>query len=131
MQNDPHYEDVVTEVFEFLLHRTKICLSAGIVKQRLIIDPGFGFGKTLAHNVSLLRSLKNLTDLGFPVLVGLSKKNMLGELLGKPITNRQAGSLALAVWAVTQGVKILRVHDVDATRDALKVIAAVQSNQKF
>jgi dihydropteroate synthase len=131
MQHNPCYGNVVREVFDFLQHRVQACLSAGIAKQRLILDPGFGFGKTLAHNLSLLQSLKELTALGFPVLVGVSKKNMLGELLGKPLTNRLAGSLALAAWSVMQGVKILRVHDVDATRDVLKVITTVESNPKF
>jgi dihydropteroate synthase len=125
MQDNPYYQDVVSEVIAFLQMRVEICLSKGIQKQRLILDPGFGFGKTLTHNIRLLKALKNFSDLGFPILVGMSKKNMIGALLNKPITNRLGGSLALAVWAVTQGVKILRVHDVDATKDALKMMRAI------
>lgn len=125
MQHAPHYTDVVSEVCQLLLDRVQVCLSAGIAKQRLILDPGFGFGKTLTHNLHLLQSLKQLVALGFPLLVGTSRKAMLGELSGKPVDERLAGSLALSVWAMTQGVSFLRVHDVAQTKDALTVMTHV------
>ena len=126
MQLKPCYADPFVAVSEFLLTRVQACLEAGITKDRLILDPGFGFGKTLAHNLSLLNSLKKLVALEFPILIGTSRKAMLGELLDKPVTHRLAGSLALSVWALTQGVKLLRVHDVEATKDAVDVILAIQ-----
>ncbi len=125
MQKNPHYKNVVNEVSQFLLERIQTCVSAGIPQHRLILDPGFGFGKTLAHNLSLLKSLKQLVDLGFPILVGTSRKAMLGELLDKSVSDRLAGSLALSTWALTQGAKILRVHDVQATKDTIDVIMAI------
>lgn len=127
MQLSPHYTDPINEVSEFLLTRVQACLKAGITKNRLILDPGFGFGKTLVHNLSLLHSLKQLVALEFPILVGTSRKAMLGELLGRSVNHRLAGSLALSVWALMQGVKFLRVHDVEATKDAVDVILAIQN----
>lgn len=126
MQNNPVYTDVVSEVSQFLLQRVEACLAAGISPSRLILDPGFGFGKRLIHNVTLLKSLDKLLNLGFPVLVGLSRKAMLGELLNKPPADRLAGSLALATWALMHRVKLLRVHDVAATCDVIKVIEALR-----
>jgi dihydropteroate synthase len=127
MQKKPHYVDVATDVCQSLLNRAQACILAGIAKHRLILDPGIGFGKALTHNLNLLKSLQQLVALEFPILVGSSRKAMLGELLNKPVSNRLAGSLALSVWAVMQGVKILRVHDVEATKDAVDVIMAINS----
>lgn len=130
MQNDPVYTDVVSEVSEFLLQRVQACLAAGISRDRLILDPGFGFGKKLIHNLALLKSLDQLSNLGFPILVGLSRKAMLGELLNKPPVDRLAGSLALATWALLHRVKLLRVHDVAATCDVIKVFTALRETNE-
>jgi len=127
MQYQPQYENVVTEVINFLQQRIECCLSAGIRPNQIIIDPGIGFGKTLAHNIHLFKHLSELDDLGYPVLVGASRKSMLGEITGKTTNDRLAGSLALAVLAVNNGASILRVHDVAATVDAVKVAAAIVS----
>ena len=122
MQITPYYDEVVQEVTGFLKEQVEVLLNAGIAKQRLCIDPGFGFGKTLEHNLSLLRGLKSLQkEVNLPVLAGLSRKAMIGELTGKAVDGRLAGSLAAALFATTQGAAILRVHDVAATVDALKV----------
>lgn len=126
MQQQPHYADVVDEVCQSLLKSAQTCISAGIARHRLILDPGFGFGKNLTHNLTLLRSLEQLVALGFPILIGTSRKAMLGELLDKPVSHRLAGSLALCAWALTQGIKILRVHDVGATKDTIAVMMAIQ-----
>ena len=125
MQRDPRYEDVVAEVHAFLVERLAACRRAGIRREHLVVDPGFGFGKTLSHNVELLRSLDAFAALGVPVMVGLSRKSMLGELTGRPVGERLAGSLAAAVIAAQRGAAVLRVHDVAATRDALAVLDAV------
>ncbi len=124
MQVAPRYGDVVTEVKAFLSARVQACLSAGIAEERLVVDPGFGFGKTLEHNLQLLRSLGALCELGLPLLVGLSRKSMLGTLTGRGVEARQAGSVALALLAVQGGARIIRAHDVAATVDALKVWSA-------
>ena len=129
MQLQPHYEDVVDEVCQSLLKSAQACMAAGIDKHRLILDPGFGFGKNLAHNLALLRSLEQLVALGFPILIGTSRKAMLGELLNKPVTHRLAGNLALCAWALTQGIKILRVHDVGPTKDTIDVMMAIQEKR--
>jgi len=126
MQLAPRYDDVVGEVAGFLRARLDACLAAGIARERLCIDPGFGFGKTLAHNLALLRALPRLAALGPPLLVGLSRKSMLGALTGRPVGERQAASVAAALIAVQRGAAIVRVHDVAATRDALSVLAALQ-----
>jgi dihydropteroate synthase len=126
MQNDPHYGDVVNEVKAFLQERVQSCRAAGVPAERLAIDPGFGFGKTLAHNAALLRGLDALTADGIPMLVGLSRKSMLGRILDKPAGERVYGSLALAVMAVLKGARIVRAHDVAATVDALKTVSAMQ-----
>ncbi len=132
MQQNPTYGDVVNEVKAFLVARAQSCRGAGIPHERIALDPGFGFGKTLAHNATLLRELNVLTDAGWPVLVGLSRKSMLGRILGGPAGARPAdervfGSIALAVIAVLKGARIVRAHDVAATVDALKTVTAMQA----
>ena len=127
MQLAPAYADVVQEVRQFLAERLRCCRAAGFAPQRLAIDPGFGFGKNLAHNLQLLRQLTQIAALGAPLLVGLSRKSMLGTLTGRPAGERLAGSVALAVLAVLGGARIVRAHDVAATVDALKVVVAVQT----
>ena len=129
MQVNPAYEDVVAEVRGFLQRRTQACLDAGISHNRIILDPGFGFGKTLAHNLALLRRLPEIEALGFPVLVGMSRKSMIAQLLNRAVDERLAGSLALAMLAAQQGAAIIRVHDVAATVDVLKVVSAVLNTQ--
>jgi dihydropteroate synthase len=126
MQQDPRYGDVVNEVKAFLTERVQSCRASGVAPERIAIDPGFGFGKTLAHNAALLRGLDALTADGVPVLVGLSRKSMLGKILDKPAGERVYGSLALAVMAVLKGARIVRAHDVAATVDALKTVSAMQ-----
>lgn len=125
MQQEPEYGDVVAEVGQFLAERVVACEAAGIDRARLIIDPGFGFGKTLEHNLSLLRGLPELVAQGLPVMVGLSRKRIIGEVLGKPVLERKYGSIALALLAAERGACIVRVHDVAATVDVLKVLSAV------
>jgi len=125
MQIEPRYGDVVREVREFLKRRLEDCVRGGIRRERIVIDPGFGFGKTLQHNLALVNGLQQLTDLGVPVLAGLSRKAMLGTILGKPVDQRLYGSLALATVAVLKGARIIRAHDVAETVDAVKVAAAV------
>ena len=128
MQQDPQYRDVVSDVADFLAERVAVCEAAGIGRERLILDPGFGFGKTLTHNLSLLRHLQRLEALGLPLLVGISRKSMIGSLLdGAPVDERVHGSIAAAVLAVARGAAIIRAHDVGQTVDALKVSAAVLS----
>lgn len=125
MQDAPHYTDIVAEVRAFLVARVEACLAAGIPRHRLLTDPGFGFGKTLDDNLALLRRLDAVVDIGPPVLVGMSRKSMLGTLLGRPVGERLHGGIAAAVLAVTKGARIVRTHDVRATSDALKVVDAV------
>lgn len=125
MQSQPVYDDVVAEVAGFLAGRVAACRQAGIADERLLLDPGFGFGKTLAHNLELFRHLPELGR-GFPLLVGVSRKSMLGAITGKPVEERLAASVAAAVLAAQRGTAILRVHDVAATRDALAVWAAME-----
>jgi dihydropteroate synthase len=125
MQVEPRYTDVVGEVREFLRERLEACERAGVERGRIAIDPGFGFGKTLAHNLALLRALSKLADPDVPVLVGLSRKAMLGTILGKPAAERLTGSVALATVAVLNGARIVRAHDVAETVDAVKVATAV------
>ena len=127
MQNSPHYEDVVEDVLTFLQQRIEACQTAGINSDRILIDPGFGFGKTLAHNLALLARLPELKILGAPILVGLSRKSMLSQLLGRAVDERLPGSLALAMTAIERGASIVRVHDVAATRDVLWVYNAVRN----
>jgi dihydropteroate synthase len=127
MQADPRYGDVVADVSDFLAARIAACVGAGIAPERLVIDPGFGFGKRLSHNLALLARLSELTRLGPPLLVGLSRKSMLGALTGRDVDERLAAGLAAAVIAARGGARILRVHDVAATVDALRVVAAVDA----
>lgn len=127
MQQQPVYGDVVAEVAAFLHERVAVALAAGVARERLVVDPGFGFGKSLAHNLSLLKHLPALAGDGLPVLAGLSRKSMIGHLTGREVENRLAGSLAAALMALEGGVHILRVHDVAATRDALAVWSATHA----
>jgi dihydropteroate synthase len=126
MQYDPHYDDVVGEIKDFLAHRIQVCEQAGIDRSRIIVDPGFGFGKSLAHNLSLLKHLDQFRELGVTLLAGLSRKSTIGVLLDAPVTERLYGSLAAAVIAAWQGADILRVHDVKPTLQALQICHAVQ-----
>ena len=125
MQSQPYYHDVVGEVGDFLRARILAAVAAGITRQRIVIDPGFGFGKTLQHNLALLRELKQLTALGVPLLAGLSRKSMLGALTGQEAGQRMPASVAAALIAVQRGANIVRVHDVRATADALKIWNAI------
>ncbi|MFO7543093.1 MAG: dihydropteroate synthase [Thiobacillus sp.] len=129
MQQSPRYDDVVEEVKGFLLDRVQACVAAGIGRERLVIDPGFGFGKTLQHNLSLLRHLDRLVVLELPVLAGLSRKSMLGILSGREVDQREFAGVAAHMVALARGAKMLRVHDVAATRDALAIWNAVEEQQ--
>lgn len=127
MQNAPHYADVVGEVRDFLAERIAACETAGIARERICIDPGFGFGKTVAHNYELLRALPIFKAMDLPLLVGLSRKSMLGAVTGRPAgPQRMPASIAAAVLAAERGADIIRVHDVAATKDALAVLSALQ-----
>jgi dihydropteroate synthase len=121
MQVAPQYGDVVTEVADYLRERADACIAAGIARERILVDPGFGFGKTVEHNLALLESLGRLGRLGYPVLAGLSRKGMLGKLTGRPVGERVHASVAGALAAITRGASIVRVHDVAATIDAIAV----------
>jgi len=126
MQAEPVYADVVAEVRDFLATRIAACVAAGIARERITIDPGFGFGKTVEHNLTLLRGLGAIVALGVPVLAGWSRKSSLGRITGRAAEERLASSLAAALIAVQHGARIVRVHDVAATRDVLAVLDAVQ-----
>jgi dihydropteroate synthase len=125
MQASPEYADVAAEVTEFLGGRVESCVRAGISRDRIIVDPGFGFGKTRTHNVELLANLRQLQTIGLPVLVGLSRKSSIGDLTGRPVNDRLAGSISAAVLAVMNGAQIVRAHDVKETVDALRIASAV------
>ena len=125
MQSDPRYDDVVAEVLEFLDRRVRALADEGVGRDRILLDPGFGFGKTLEHNLALFRALDRFVVQDYPVLVGVSRKSMLGAITGRPVGERVHGSVAAALIAVERGAQIVRVHDVAATRDALKVWQAV------
>ncbi|MDH4611631.1 dihydropteroate synthase [Pseudomonas sp. BN102] len=127
MQQDPRYGNVVREVRDFLAERMQACETAGIPAERVILDPGFGFAKTLAHNLSLFKHMEALHELGRPLLVGVSRKSMIGQALGREVHQRLYGSLALAALAVAKGACILRVHDVAETVDTVRMVAAVQA----
>ena len=131
MQQTPAYGDVVSEVKEFLAERARASEAAGIARERIVLDPGFGFGKTVAHNLALMRGLPEIVALGFPVLAGLSRKSTIGALTGRDVDERVAGSLAAALAAVARGATIVRVHDVRETVDALKVWNAIQNGKIF
>lgn len=125
MQVNPSYTDVVTEVADFLLSRAAACVNAGIQKDRIMLDPGFGFGKTREHNITLVKQLQQLTALDYPLLVGLSRKSVLGQVTGNDVDARLYASIAAAVVSAMKGAKIVRVHDVKATVEAMKVVTAV------
>jgi len=125
MQNNPRYNNVVHEVYDFLEAKITSCMNYGIAKEKIIIDLGFGFGKTLAHNLQLLRSLAVFKALGCPILVAISRKSMIGQILALPVQGRLYGSIAAAVMAVMAGASIIRVHDVKPTVEALKVATAI------
>ena len=125
MQQNPEYTDVLVEVRDFLLERAQVCIDAGIAQNQILLDPGFGFGKTLAHNLQLLARLNQFCKLDFPVLVGVSRKSMLGAILDRPVDERMIGSVAAAVIAYGKGARWFRVHDVLETSDALKVCAVL------
>ena len=125
MQVNPTYKDVVVEVRDFLSARRQACLDAGVDEKKILIDPGFGFGKTLEHNLELLRNLSELKSVGAPVLVGLSRKSMIGKAIGLPVDKRLHASVALAILAVRTGASVIRLHDVAATREAVRMVEAV------
>jgi len=127
MQADPRYDDVVCDIRGFLARQMERCLKAGIGQDRLVLDPGFGFGKNIDHNLALLRNLSEVKVHDLPLLVGLSRKRMIGTITGRGMEDRMVGSVAAAMLAVQRGADILRVHDVGATVDALKVLAAVDT----
>jgi dihydropteroate synthase len=126
MQENPHYDDVVAEVSTFLRDRVRACVAAGIAGDRLLVDPGFGFGKNDDHNLALLANLDRIAEIGTPLLVGLSRKRMLGNLTGRPVDQRVAAGIAAAVLAVRRGARIVRTHDVAGTADALKLVRAAE-----
>ncbi len=125
MQIDPQYEDVVIEVKDFLKRRLDVLLTAGVDQQRIMLDPGFGFGKRTVHNIMLLRSLHTFTELGCPILVGLSRKSILGQMVGADVDQRLHASLAASVVSAMKGASFVRVHDVKATAEAFKVLSAI------
>lgn len=125
MQHAPEYRDVVAEIRDYLEAQIEQCAAAGIARERICIDPGFGFGKTVTHNLTLLRQLSVFNNLNSAIMVGLSRKSLIGELTGRGVDERLAGSVAAALLAVQSGADIVRVHDVAATVDALKVLTAV------
>ena len=129
MQQNPCYDDVVSEVIEYLRQRIEAAVEAGIARENIIVDPGFGFGKTLQHNLLLLKSLAQLKALDVPLLVGMSRKSMIGTILNKPLDQRLYGSISTAVIAAMQGADIIRVHDVAQTIDALAIVDAVNGVQ--
>ena len=127
MQIEPKYQDVSSEVTAYLLSRVEACIEAGIDKAQLLLDPGFGFGKTFAHNLMLFNALPTLAALGYPLLVGVSRKSMLGAITGKDIDSRLTASVVMAALAAQQGASILRVHDIAETADALAVVNALEN----
>lgn len=128
MQVNPRYHDVVSQVYHFLRRRMDECAHAGLDARNLVVDPGFGFGKTLGHNLDLLASLDQLQDLGAPIFIGVSRKSMIGELTGRPVPERLGGSVAAALIAAEKGVRVVRAHDVAETRDALVVAHALRAH---
>ena len=126
MQHNPQYQDVVQEVLDMLVHQAQTLESRGVARERICIDPGFGFGKTLDQNLELLRNLSRFCDSGYPVLLGVSRKSMIGAMTGRSVDQRIAGSLAAALAGIARGARIVRVHDVPETLDAIKVWQAVE-----
>lgn len=131
MQVEPHYDDLLEEVKAFFDERIAACEAAGIGREKLLLDPGYGFGKTLAHNYQLLAEQRGLLEYGLPLLVGMSRKSMIGNLLARPVDERLAGSLACALIGMQQGARIIRVHDVRETMDALRVGWQAMTGQDF
>ena len=129
MQQTPEYNDVTEDVMAFLNERITACVSSGIEKDKIILDPGYGFGKTLDHNYQLLNGLPQIVNMGYPVLVGLSRKSMIGQLLDRPVNERLAGSVALATIAAQLGAHIIRVHDVAETADAVAIVNKLKALQ--
>ncbi|MDN6855975.1 dihydropteroate synthase [Pseudomonas sp. CAN2814] len=127
MQDDPRYPDILREVRDFLEERIAVCETVGIARERIVIDPGFGFAKTQGHNLNLFRQMEQLLEMGCPLLVGVSRKSMIGRALGREVGERLYGSLALAALAVSKGASIIRVHDVPQTVDVVRMIHAVES----
>jgi dihydropteroate synthase len=125
MQHHPAYRDVVAEVCEFLVRERAACVAAGVAREAIALDPGIGFGKGLEHNMTLLKALPRLVALGSPLLVGVSRKSFIGRILGRPTDQRLHGGLGLAALAVSMGAKIIRTHDIAATRDAIEMVSAV------
>jgi dihydropteroate synthase len=125
MQDNPRYDDVVAEVSEFLVRQRDACVRTGIARDAIALDPGLGFGKGLGHNLTLLKSLSHLAALGSPLLIGVSRKSFIGRVLGRPVDERLHGGLGLAALAVIEGARVIRTHDVAATRDALCMVSAV------
>jgi dihydropteroate synthase len=125
MQSDPRYHDVVSEVNAFLLNERAQCIAAGIAPEAIALDPGLGFGKRYEHSLALLKHLDHLTASGAPLLVGVSRKSFIGEVLGRGVEDRLYGGLGLAAWAVSRGAHVLRTHDVAPTRDAIRMVSAV------
>jgi dihydropteroate synthase len=130
MQDNPYYDNVVSDVKAFLADRLRVSIHAGIRAGRILLDPGFGFGKTRAHNITLIQQLESLTELGQPLLVGLSRKSVLGQVTGNDVDARLYASIAASVIATQKGAKILRVHDVRATVEALKVVSAIDEKNE-
>jgi dihydropteroate synthase len=127
MQFNPEYQNVVSEVMEFLSERANLLLSKGVEQNRIALDPGFGFGKSLEHNLEMLTKFDRFSELGYPVLAGISRKSMLGKITGKEVDQRLSPSIAAAIMAADRGAKIIRVHDVPDTVDALKLWEAVNA----
>jgi len=125
MQDSPHYDDVVAEVCEFLARERDACIEAGIAREAIVLDPGIGFGKGLAHNLTLLKELSRFAALGAPLLVGVSRKSFIGRILGRAVDERLYGGLGLAALAVIRGARIVRTHDVAATCDTIGMVSAV------
>jgi dihydropteroate synthase len=125
MQDDPRYQDVVAEVSEFLVREREECVRSGVARDAIALDPGLGFGKSLVHNLTLLKSLSRLAALDSPLLIGVSRKSFIGRVLGRPADDRLYGGLGLAALAVAEGARIIRTHDVGATRDAIGMVSAV------
>jgi dihydropteroate synthase len=131
MQDDPVYDDVLLDVFDFLAERIRMAEAAGIPRDRIMVDPGIGFGKTAGHNLTLVRRLSLFHDLGVPVLLGVSRKRFIGSIGGEPVADRRMpGSVAVALAGVAQGAQMLRVHDVAETRQALRLWMAINGGQE-
>jgi len=131
MQQQPEYQQVVTDVQQFLAERVQVCEQAGIGRQRIFLDPGFGFGKSLGHNYQLLQQLEQLQQLGLPLLVGISRKSMLGAVIDRPVGERLAASIAAATIAAMKGAQIIRVHDVRETVDAMRIVSATMAGESI